>query len=119
MNDLEIERQIADIENIHYMKTKYKENNFLALVSENDFSGTPPEMIGKYSPLTDNALCFHLMVKHQVDLEHETDGGDYSHHRYVASLIDKTKYKRVYGFCKDSPNRAILLAILKAKKTIP
>lgn len=67
MDDLAIEERIADIEGIHYIRTQYKGNaNFLALVSENDFTGTPPEMIGKYNPLNDNYLCWTLMVEHEM-----------------------------------------------------
>jgi len=68
LTDLEIEKKIADIEGVYYIETKYDKNNFLALVSENDFTGTPPEMIGKYNPLTDDALLWRLAKKYRVSI---------------------------------------------------
>ena len=66
MNDLEIERRIADIEGVHYIETKYDKNNFIALVSENDYTGSAPEMIGKYNPLTDDGLNCQLRDTYEV-----------------------------------------------------
>lgn len=67
ITDLEICEAIAIIDNVSYIKTKYKDKpNFIALISHNDFSGTPPEMIGQYNPLTNDALCFRFC--HQDDI---------------------------------------------------
>ena len=107
LTDLEINRKIADIEDIHYMETKYSDrDNFLGLVSAPDGSGTPPELIGEYNPLTDDALCFQLMVKYKVKLSHE---------------YDETWICFKSGICRQlskdvSPNKAICLAILEANK---
>ncbi len=102
LTDLEICRRIADIENIHYMETRYKGNaNFLALVSDNDFTGTPPEMIGKYDPLNDDALCFKLMVKYKVSTCFIRPSG---------SFIGQGEEFTFRG----KPNRAILLAIIES-----
>ena len=112
LTDLELCRRIADIENIHYMETRYKGNaNFIALVSKNDFTGTPPEMIGKYNPLTDDALCFRLMVKYKVQIDYD----------------DKTASIYKDGDCRfiatatatydSNINRGILLAIVEAHKS--
>jgi hypothetical protein len=68
LTDLEIERAIADIEGVHYIETKYDKNNFLALVDGNYSCGSPMEMIGKYSPLTDDALIKQLIFKHEVTI---------------------------------------------------
>ena len=108
MNDLQICKRIADIEGVHYMETRHDKNNFLALVSENDFTGTPPEMIGKYNPLTDDGLCFRLMVKYGLTFNDENDMYG------VASC----KYSDEYLCVNESPNKAICLAIIAAHKDV-
>ena len=106
MNDLEIERRIADIEGIHYIETKYKgDGNFLALVSENDFTGTPPEMIGKYNPLTDDALCFRLMIKHGLTVCTYYKIGDETPFYGAEIGLEETEAR--------TPHKAICLAIIK------
>ena len=104
MDDLEICKRIADVEGVHYVETK-GDVRFIGLISQNDFTGTPPELIGAYNPLTDDALCFQLMVKYKVDVEFFTD--------CVSGYVG--------GSCKgesinESPNKAICLAIIEAHK---
>lgn len=114
LTDLEICRKIADIEDVHYMETKYKGNaNFIALVSENDFTGTPPEMIGKYDPLNDNALCFMLQNEYEVCVHYGSGdvficGGD-SHDGCLAVESFDIDDKKTL-------NKAICLVIIKAIK---
>ena len=110
MKDLEIERRIADIEGVHYIETKYDKNNFLALVSENDYTGSAPEMIGKYSPLTDDGLCFRLMVKYRIKVIYEAHP-DYYHTYATVPLCQE-------GASESNPNRAICLAIISAHKDV-
>ena len=107
MDDLTICRKIADIEDVHYIETQYKENNFLALVSENDFTGTPPEMIGKYDPLNDDALCFQLMVGHGVLRDLCEEG-------YRAVMPKWNGTPEYYRITDKNPNKAICLAIIEA-----
>jgi len=111
MTDLEICRRIADIEDIYYMETKYTNRaNFLGLVNTPDGSGTPPELIGEYNPLTDDGLCFRLMIRHNINLNVALFTDD-SLHRYEAV---NTVTAKGYGFSKN-PNRAICLAIIRGK----
>ena len=120
MNDLEIERRIADIEGVHYIETKYDKNNFLALVSENDYTGSAPEMIGKYNPLTDDGLCFRLMVKHGIRLGQASEGGNY----FCTAMQIKDReslpaYLNMINLTNNtSPNKAICLAIISAHKDV-
>jgi len=111
MNDLEVCRRIADIEDVHYMETKYHDEvNFLGLVSASDGSGTPPELIGEYNPLTDDALCFQLMIRHKVILQWLGDAHDGTPH-YMA-YVGNEEYER----CSTKPNEAILLTIIAKTK---
>ena len=108
MNDLEIERRIADIEGVHYIETKYDKNNFLALVSENGYVCSAPEMIGKYSPLTDDGLCKRLVVKHKVALS-------------VAYKIWKARIKtadNAHVAHDKNYSKAAMLAIISAHKDV-
>ena len=42
-----------------------------------------------FNPLTDDALCFQLMVKYSIDLTHELKGSEYSRieHSTIALLV--------------------------------
>lgn len=72
MTDLEICQRIAEIQNANWMQAyPGTKQEFVGLISENDFCGTPPELIGEFNPLTDKALCFYLMEKYQIEVRHE------------------------------------------------
>jgi len=68
LTDLELEKRIAVIEGVNYFITK-GEAPFVGILSENDFTGTPPELIGKFSPRTDKALLLDLIFKHKVCID--------------------------------------------------
>ena len=105
MNDLQIERRIADIEGVYYIETRYDKNNFLALVSENTFIGTPPEMIGEYSPLTDDALCFKFCWQDDIYVSYtECPAGSGKAYWAVKNGMQT-------DYC-DTPNRAVCMAKL-------
>ena len=109
MNDLEICKRIADIEKIYYIETKYSDGvNFLGLVNEPDGCGTPPELIGEYNPLTDDALCFQLMVKHKITMNWHTA-------EYKAWVMIKAKS---YSVTARTPNKAICLVIVEANNGV-
>jgi len=104
MTDLEICQKIAEIEGVHWMPAYPNQpNEFVGLISENDFCGTPPELIGKFNPLTDKALCFDLMVKHEIGIDYVTLA---------------RRCQAFYGtdisqnFIDKNPQRAICLAII-------
>lgn len=59
-----------------------------------------------YNPLTDDALCFQLMVKYKVDIEHFKCGT-------VSAYIEDKNHGEVID---TSPNKAILLTIIEAHK---
>jgi len=62
-----------------------------------------------FNPLTDDALCFRLMVKYQVDTIHE-------YHIKQALIYDDPEYDPIGKATDKNLNKAILLAIIKANK---
>ena len=57
MNDLEICRRIAEIEGIEYFSSE-------GIISAQNELG----MCREYNPLTDDALCFQLMIKYRMEV---------------------------------------------------
>ena len=110
MNNLEICKRIAEIEGVYYIETK-GDVPFLGLIEPNDFTGTPPELIGEYNPLTDKALCFDLMVKYKVVMAWLWDELDGTPH-YDAFISNGNLDNDC--FQSKNPNKAICLAIIEA-----
>ena len=62
---------------------------------------------GLFNPLTDDALCFQLMVKHGVTVSfEEIEAYIYNDYKTKSVCFDKDK----------TPNKAICLAIIEANK---
>jgi len=99
MDDLDICRRIAKIEGLRVSKdVKPKCGSVYANIYPND-------CYGNYNPLTDNALCFQLMIKYKLSLfapEGEQTNWD-------CIIID-------IFTCDENPNKAICLAIIEANK---
>ena len=104
MNDLEICKKIVEIEGIHYFNPGGS-NPFQELVG-----GSPSKVTGKYNPLTDDALCFQLMVKYRITLHAHPNGGSH------AVIHDGSCVTILSAVLNKSPNRAICLAIIEAHK---
>ena len=114
MDDITICKKIADIEDMHYFETMYSDRiNFLGITTKPDGSGTPPEMIGEYNPLTDDALCFQLMVKYDCDLISPYRPNNNTHWECQIFTDNCADAVSIYD---DSPNKAICLAIIEAHK---
>jgi hypothetical protein len=106
MNDLDICKRIAEIESLHVSKdVKPKCGSAYANIYPND-------CYGNYNPLTDDALCFQLMVKYRIDFNHVMFTDD-SLHRYRAVNAITGKGLGL----NENPNKAICLAIIEANKT--
>jgi len=97
MNDLDICKRIAEIEG-------YKVN--ISIKCEGVWcSRYDNNCYGIYNPLTDDALCFQLMIKYKLSLfapEGEQTNWD-------CIIID-------IFTCDENPNKAICLAIIEANK---
>tara|TARA_R110000744_G_scaffold54233_1_gene115242 strand:- start:96 stop:398 length:303 start_codon:yes stop_codon:yes gene_type:complete len=97
MNDLDICKRIAKIEG-------YKVN--LSIKCEGVWcSRYDNNCYGIYNPLTDDELCFRLMIKYELSL--------------IAHEGDQTNWDCVISdilICDKNPNKAICLAIIEANK---
>ena len=101
MDDLEICKRIGEIEKLNgEFGTHMKSGDFIRRYIDGSF--TP------YNPLTDDALCFKLMVKHEVSLTY----GEYA---VTAEILSKRE-DGDYSFTSQTynPKRAICLAIIEA-----
>jgi hypothetical protein len=112
MNDLEICKRIAEIEGVKFTVTG---NEVAADAFQVHELFSCAHMGFIFNPLTDDALCFKLMVKHDVDLTHDFSG------LWCASMNPTYAYDESvedYGVISydKSPNFAILLAIIEAHK---
>jgi hypothetical protein len=104
LTDLEICKRIAEIEGIDY--SFHKAVNALAYTAEFD------EVLW-YNPLTDDALCFQLMVKY--DMPPMKSGAP----NLYECVFDMDRALSGAGIiCDESPNKAICLAIIEARKDI-
>ena len=109
MTDLEICKRIAEIE-----------FNDLIDCYEHEFDGIciDKPMCGMvfreaYNPLTDDALCFQLMVKYDCDLISPYRPNNNTHWECQIFTANCTDVVSIYN---DSPNKAICLAIIEAHK---
>ena len=89
LTDIEICKKIAEIEGVGYLVSN---NNRL------------------YNPLTDKALCFDLMIKHNVEVSPTYLGS------YIASCYCKKEQRMVSRVNQENPQRAICLAIIAKHK---
>ena len=99
MNDLEICKRISKIEDGNKYRLYQNESTLF-------IGRIPTGCVGKveeYNPLTDDALCFKLMVKYEV-------GVDFVRPKEVNILGGE------YIDFGGKPNKAICLAIIEANK---
>lgn len=114
MDDLSICKRIAEIEGIE--GNIYEAVRLSGQRSNNAGTGvitSPQSFIDIYNPLTDDALCFQLMIKHDVDLVSPYRGNDET--QWEAQIFSKD-YADVTFFYDVSPNKAICMAIIEAHK---
>lgn len=97
LTDLEICKRIAEIEGFDYQVIEPLFPNRGAHIAVGD------NLPRTYNPLTDKALCFELMVKHQIQLDWDED-------KKMAFFIYKPgRLKRILGDCEV---KIICLAII-------
>lgn len=109
LTDLEICKRIAGIEGID-VKVNIKRTNLLDVNNPLDIDSHSRVFGGykEYNPLTDDALCFRLMVKHKVSLLDE-----YNHGICDKWIAEISSANGLYS-ADENPNKAILLAIIEA-----
>ena len=98
MNDLEICKRIAEIENKGDCFSWF---NTFAIRTEMYAERE------EYNPLTDDALCFQLMVKYEICLRKD-----------MGAVPWVCTNNKIQGYLSrdSSPNKAICLAIIEANK---
>ena len=95
LDDLSICKRIAEIERIGHQHIQYTDKPFIVSMATHS----------EYNPLTDDALCFQLMVKYEVSLiapEREQEDWDC----VIRDVLTVHK----------SPNKVICLAIIEVHK---
>ena len=118
LTDLQICKRIAEIEGVEYLCDRgvvILNENYSELINTICSGRYSPEQVVKiideasYNPLTDDALCFQLMVKYQVDTVHE---------RFIkqALIYDDPEDNPIGRAADKSMNKAILLAITESKR---
>jgi len=107
LTDLEICKRIAEIEG----------EKIAGLGDDNVYVKCQPSLVGnvQYTPLTDDALCFQLMVKYDIDvLSPYRKNGET---KWEAQIFSKD-YADAFSIYDESPNKAICLAIIEANKEV-
>ena len=121
LTDLEICKRIAEIENV-----KHQQDRGVIILSENysDFINTicsgryHPDQVKKitldysYNPLTDDALCFKLMVKYQVTFQK----CPFYIGRFLTCIRDNDNGLAAPKRNDTNPNKAICMTIIEAHK---
>jgi len=111
LNDLEICKRIAEIEGLTVIQGDRENKN---CIYHNWQTSERYGIIlhGKYNPLTDDALCFRLMIKYNVMFTPEFNG------KYSADEIKSYTFEEEpvlnNPITEGNPNKAICLAIIEA-----
>ena len=109
LTDLEICKRIAEIEG---KDIRVLENGRLLVINKGWETSPIYQDFKPYNPLTDNALCFQLMVKYKIILitvhEEYGTGPIVGYNAFYKSLVDKIYLEEL------NPNKAICLAIIEA-----
>ena len=117
LTEMEICKKIAKIEGHIFAKWSEKQNKPAILKEGSTNQGRV------YNPLTNDALCFQLMIKHEVIREWEPyDFVGWNYHSQKDKNPERITERTYFGKGEEtpdiSPNKAICLAIIKAHKTI-
>ena len=100
LDDLSICKRIAEIEKIGHQHIQYTDKPFIVSMATHS----------EYNPLTDDALCFQLMVKYEVNVDSylgvTSISSDYTNKPNIAQV----------SYMDYTINKAICLTIIKAHK---
>tara|TARA_R110000787_G_scaffold167889_2_gene280863 strand:+ start:8257 stop:8580 length:324 start_codon:yes stop_codon:yes gene_type:complete len=107
MDNLTICKKIAEIEGVEFCI----QNGWV--LPENPAETNISKMTDVYNPLTDDALCFQLMLKY--DMPPMKSGAP----NLYECVFDMDRALSGAGIiCDESPNKAICLAIIEAHKDL-
>ena len=102
MDDLKICKRIAEIESVHVKKGV--DGGLLIQYEDN-------VIVGVYNPLTDDSLCFRLMVKYDVNVVSPLRLGGAI--KWEAQIFSD-EGEHVTCVCDEYLNKAICLTIIEA-----
>ena len=108
LTDLEICKRIAEIEKLPHHLEEGMNDKFIN-------TSTIYGDVCEYNPLTDDALCFQLLKKYNIDLISPylpNNDTQYEAQIFISGIAD------VLSEYDDSANKAICLAIIEAHKGI-
>ncbi len=108
MNDLEICKRIAEIEDVDFQIQNKK------ILPKDPANAIKDKLTDVYNPLTDKALCFDLMVKHNIELTPMSSGCWCASSVDVYTFDGQVDYKLCPSWLDDNPQQAICLAIIEA-----
>ena len=103
LTDLEIAKIIHEITGrtkTHELDIEYNERELYV-----ECSDKPRDWYSYRNPLTDDALCFQLMIKYRISITDDID-------KWIAF---NTKQLMDDGITDKNPNKAILLAIIESQ----
>ncbi len=106
LTDLQICKRIAEIEGFEYYKLT--DQGYMAFNEGINHSVTDRVF---FNPITDDALCFQLMVKYNVKMARLWEENDGTKH-YEAYINEYSSDEQ----CEKLPNKAICLSIIEAHK---
>jgi hypothetical protein len=113
LTDLEICQRIAEIEGVtatvNVAIEAISNQKYNSIFNPNNIT-SPPTFGEIYNPLTDNSLCFSLMLRHEVSVTY----GEYAVNAEI--LIEKDDGEHSFSTQAYCPRRAICLAIIKSKE---
>ena len=115
LTGLEICKKIAEIEGKEFYLLESGEDTYpmIKVWSDSVFKDKciPKRFFEShdYNPLTDDALCFQLMVKYKIQLKKVTNGDGW------AASFNRLNHS-ICTLFNTSPNKAICLAIIEAHK---
>ena len=114
MDDLSICKRIAEIEGNKVVFDEFNDKQVKILIQTwCDTDSCYFDDYSPYNPLTDDALCFQLMVKYDIDvLSPYRKNGET---KWEAQIFSKD-YADAFSIYDESPNKAICLAIIEAHK---
>ena len=105
MGDLDICRSIAKIDGVE-------------LLGPNKLNYKPPYSMCavRYNPLTDDALCFKLMIKYSIELSPMFEGCWCATVAQAYTFDEQIDYKLCHSWIDENPNKAICLVVIEANK---
>jgi hypothetical protein len=111
LTDLEICQRIAEIEGVtatvNVAIEAISNQKYNSIFNPNNIT-SPPTFGEIYNPLTDDDLCFKLMIKYKISLiQHQNNTAVYCIWDHDEKHATNTM---------TNPNRAICLAIIKSKE---